>query len=73
MFYINHILEKNSIADELFIDFEWAYNSDRNEMLCNNLFETVTPMKLFGLNQICSNETHNKFQQIGVKQDNALS
>jgi hypothetical protein len=58
-FCINHILEKkweyNETVHQLFIDSEKAYDSIREEILCNNFVECWLLMKLVRLLKMCLN------------------
>ena len=43
-----------------FVDFKKAYDSIRREVLYNILIESVTPMKMVRLIQMCLNETYSR-------------
>ena len=47
---------------QLFVDFKKAYDSVRREVLCNIRIESVIPMKLVRLIEMCLNETYSRVQ-----------
>jgi hypothetical protein len=64
IFYIWQILKKkwkyNRMVQQLFIDFNKAYNSVKREVLYNILLEFGIPKKLVKLIKSCLNETYSK-------------
>jgi hypothetical protein len=88
MFCIHQILEikwkYKGTVNQLFIDFNKAYDSVRRDLLYNILTEFSIPLKLIMLIKICLNETYSKVHigkhlsdafaiQNGLKQRDALS
>jgi hypothetical protein len=74
----------NGVVDQLFMDYEKAYDSSRNEVLYSILIEFGIPMKLFRLVKVCLKETYSKVHigknlfgafpvQNGLKQGHVLS
>ena len=54
--------EYNEAVQQLFIDFNKAYDSIRREVLYNILIEFGIPMKLVGLIKMCLNENYSRVQ-----------